>query len=118
MKIPDTSLLFLTMMMAALEAPPPPASHINEQAALLGAQQDAARHVAALPRLCPHSALPLPDFNFLRIFFACSLSHSCARVWNEPFSSQRSFHVSMGTAASKRRNLRNDAISSVAAKVR
>lgn len=67
------------MMMAALEAPPPPASHINEQAALLAAQQDAARHVAALPRLRPHSALPLPDFNFLRDFFAqCSLSHPCA----------------------------------------
>ncbi|KAM7393060.1 hypothetical protein PAMA_007941 [Pampus argenteus] len=39
-------------------------------------------------------------------------------VWNEQFSCLRRFHVSMGTAASKRKNLRNDAISSVAAKVR
>lgn len=39
-------------------------------------------------------------------------------LWNERVSCLRRFHVSMGTAVSKRKNLRNDAISSVAAKVR
>lgn len=38
--------------------------------------------------------------------------------WNEQFPRLRRFHVSMGTTVSKRKNLRNDAISSVAAKVR
>ncbi|XP_035246155.1 NMDA receptor synaptonuclear signaling and neuronal migration factor [Anguilla anguilla] len=47
-----------------------------------------------------------------------SLNSNCTRLWNELFLCQRCFHFSMGTAVSKRKNLRNDAISSVAAKVR
>lgn len=43
---------------------------------------------------------------------------SILRGWNDRFSLPRRFHVSMGAAASRRKNLRNDAISSVAAKVR
>lgn len=64
----------------------------------------------------------LPDFPatflfFLAIFILFSSSHS-SFLWNELFSCLHRFHASMGTAVSKRKNLRNDAISSVAAKVR
>lgn len=41
-----------------------------------------------------------------------------SRVWHEQLSCLRRLHASMGTAVSKRKSLRNDAISSVAAKVR
>ncbi|KAJ8413817.1 hypothetical protein AAFF_G00064150 [Aldrovandia affinis] len=46
------------------------------------------------------------------------ISHAFTGLWNELFFRLCRFHSSMGTAVSKRKNLRNDAISSVAAKVR
>ncbi|KAM4531975.1 NMDA receptor synaptonuclear signaling and neuronal migration factor isoform 2-T2 [Fundulus diaphanus] len=76
-----------------------------------------------LPDLTPTFILFfLFDFSFFYCFiFSASQSlrsRSPSSVWNEHFSRLRRFHVSMGTAVSKRKNLRNDAISSVAAKVR
>lgn len=60
----------------------------------------------------PHSKSNLSHPFFLTRFL------QCFDIWNVLFSCKRCFHASMGTAVSKRKNLRNDAISSVAAKVR
>lgn len=108
-------MMMMTMMM--LLAPPLPSSHVQIRECVCFQLLTSGGQLKTVTCLFGVSSLLHADCfsDFLSAFLRLVL---LSLLWYEHFSRPCRFHVSMGTAASKRRNLRNDAISSVAAKVR